>query len=292
MKNRLFAALILFFSMLVANNTQAQFGYIKKDDIDKVKDAKLVVVLFNDSAYNASVIKAVDRYWKFSGSYLVAYDTAAILKEYNRKSDYYYLVFSKGKASPRIKLRACMMEEDVNGLVISKKFRKKITPDVAVAVGMCSNKIDTADWYPELARAVQMLNNFFDLAGMAKDDKAISFGAMASNYPTNKSLLLDKTLYVLKSQNGLVGKEDGGQLWDGDFEYLDEIEELHELILKQKEDAVYFFSTKDEKFCNKMFILANGSEVMHYSSTGSGNDCNCTAKDIKMLKSIKDKANK
>lgn len=292
MMKRIFAAMMLVCSLILAHHAQAQFGYIKKDDIDKVKDARLVVVLFNDSAYNASILKAVERHWKFSGSYLVAYDTAAILKDYNRKADYYYLVFSKGKASPRIKLKACMMEEDANGLVISKKFRKKITPDVAVAVGMCSNKIDTADWYPELARAVQMLNNFFDLAGMAKDDKAMSFGAMASNYPTDKNLLNDKTLYVLKSQNGLVGKEDGAQLWDGDFEYLDEPEELHELILKQKDDAIYFFSTKDEKFCNKMFILANGSEVMHYSSTGSGNDCNCTAKDIKALKALKDKANK
>jgi hypothetical protein len=292
MINRFFATFIFVVSLIYSNAVLAQFGYIKKDDIDKVKDARLVVVLFNDSAYNASVLKAVERYWKFSGSYLVAYDTAAIMKDYNRKSDYYYLVFSKSKASPRIKLRACMMEEDVNGLVITKKFRKKITPDVAVAVGMCSNKIDTADWYPEMVRAVQMLNNFFDLAGMAKDDKSVSFGAMASNYPTDKKLLNDKTLYVLKSQNGLVGKEDGAQLWDGDFEHLDELEELHELILKQKDDAIYFFSTKDEKFCNKMFILANGSEVMHYSSTGSGNDCNCTAKDIKALKALRDKANK
>jgi peroxiredoxin family protein len=285
-------SLILMFFLIVTSKVSAQFGYIKKSDLDKVKDSRLVVVLFNDSAYNAAIVKAMEKYWKYSGSFITEYDTSAQMKDLNKKPEHYYLLFSKSKASPRIKLKACMMEEDVNGIVISKKYRKKITPELAVAVGMSSNLIDTFDWYPELVRSVQLLNNYFDLASMAKDDKSISFSTMASNYPAKHDLLNNKKLYVLKSQDGLVGKEDGGMLWDDSFEVIDEPEELYKLILKQNEDAVYFFSTKDEKYCNKMFVLANGSELMHYSSTSSKNDCKCTSKDIKALKALKDKANK
>lgn len=283
------STLILVLFALSHFAAKAQFGYIKKEEIDKIKDSRLVVILFNDSAYNASVLKAVERYWKFTGSYLVAYDTSVILKEYNKKNDYTYLVFSKGKASTKIKIRACLSEDDVNGLVLIRKFKKKILPDNALAYSFCSNRVDTNDWYPEIVRALQLMNNYLDITTMASDDKAISIGTLASNYPTNKSLMNGKTLYVLKEQVGLKGKEDGAQIWGDSYEEIDELEDLYKLILNQSDDAIYFFSSKDDKFCNKLFIVANGNELMYFTSTSSTDECKCTSKDIKNLRTLRDK---
>jgi|LakMenEpi03Aug12_release.lakeMendotaPanAssembly.Ray.scaffolds.fasta_scaffold128889_2 hypothetical protein len=283
------STLILFLFALSHFAAKAQFGYVKKEDVDKIKDSRLVVILFNDSAYNASVLKAVERYWKFTGSYLVAYDTSAILKEYNKKNDYTYLVFSKGKASLKIKIRACLSEEDLNGLVLTRKFKKKILPDNALAYSFCSNRIDTNEWYPEIVRSLQLMNNYLDITTTAASDKEISMGALTSNYPTNKSLMSGKTLYVLKEQVGLKGKEDGAQIWGDSYEEIDEIEDLYKLILNQADDAIYFFSSKDDKFCNKLFIIANGNELMYFTSTSSTDDCKCTAKDIKNLRTLRDK---
>ena len=270
--------------------SEAQFGFVKKSEIDVIKDSRIIVVLFNDSNYNATIERAFERYWKFNGGYLFVSDT--MLKQYQNKPEYIYLVFSKSKASNKLKIKACSTEDDMNGLVLTKKYKRKVTTDVLIANAFCSNKIDTPDWYPEMVRAVQLLNNFMDLALMAKDDKSIAITSLTKNYPTNKTALNDKTLYVLKSDNGLKGKEDGAQLWGNSFEVLDERDELNKLILEQSSDALYFFSTKDAEYCNKFIVTASGSELMYYASTKATDPCQCTAKDLKALKEIRVNANK
>jgi hypothetical protein len=271
-------------------HTYAQFGFVKKSEIDVVKDSRIIVVLFNDSNYNASIERAFERHWKFNGGYQFVADT--MLKQFQNKPEYIYLVFSKSKASNKLKIKACNSEDDMNGIVLTKKFKRKITNDVLIANAFCSNRMDTTDWYPEMVRAVQLMNNFFDLAAMAKDDKSISISSMSSNYPTDKTTLNNKTLYVLKSDNGLVGKEDGSQLWGDSFEELDERDELNALILNQNPDALYFFSVKDALYCNKFIVSAAGSELMYYASAKATDPCKCTAKDIKALRELRNKANK
>ena len=280
--------LLCFFGVILKGN--AQFGFVKKSEIDVVKDSRIVVVLFNDSNYNASIQKAFDRYWKFNGGYIFVSDT--MLKQYQNKPEYIYLVFSKSKASNKLKIKACSTEDDMNGLILTKKYKRKVTTDVLIAYAFCSNKIDTPDWYPEMVRAVQLLNNFMDLAAMAKDDKSISTTTLTKNYPTNKTSLNDKTLYVLKSDNGLKGKEDGAQLWGNSYEVLDERDEMNKLILEQNPDALYFFSTKDAEYCNKLIVTASGTELMYYTSTKATDPCQCTAKDLKALKEMRVNANK
>lgn len=280
--------LVCFIGLFV--KSQAQFGFVKKSELDVIKDSRVIVVLFNDSSYNASIIKAFDRYWKFNGGYLFVSDT--MLKQYQNKPEYIYLVFSKSKASNKLKIKACSTEDDMNGLVLTKKYKRKVSSDVLIANAFCSNKIDTPDWYPEIMRAVQLMNNFLDLALVAKDDKSIDISSLLKNYPSNKTALNYKTLYILKSDNGLKGKEDGAQLWGDNFEVLDERDEINKLILEQTPDALYFFSTKDEEYCNKFIVTASGSELMYYASEKSTDPCKCTAKDLKALKEIRVNANK
>ena len=51
---------LLLFAVFAALNTFAQFGtFEKKADIEKFKDTRVLVVMFEDSAYNASVAYAV-----------------------------------------------------------------------------------------------------------------------------------------------------------------------------------------------------------------------------------------
>jgi hypothetical protein len=120
----------------------AQFGNFKKRaDLEKFKDTRLVIVLLPDSAYSASIIAAVERYWTFTG-YEFAEDTA--LYRY-KKGDYAFLYFSKSKGS-KIKAKVASSEEDMNAFVVTKKYSKRIVPDNLLLYGFCSNRIDTADW--------------------------------------------------------------------------------------------------------------------------------------------------
>jgi hypothetical protein len=279
----------LLFTFIFSNfQLFAQFGYVTKSEIEKAKDARMVVVLFNDSAYNAAITKAVERYWKFNGGYIFVYDTSVVMKEYNKKPDYTYLVFSKSKISNKIKVKSCSAEPDINALLLVKKFKRKLTADLIIASGFMSNAIDTEGWYPEFYRAIQLMNNYFDLALMAESDKDISYSKMSTNYPTDKTLMNGKALYVYSSEVGLKGKEDGSTLLGDDFEDLEYREEVYKMIIDQ-EDALYYFSVKDEKYCNKLFVLANGSELMYFNASASKDECKCNAKDLKTLKSLKDK---
>lgn len=259
----------------------AQFGnFRKKEELEKFKDTKLIVVLTQDSAYNSSLQAAMDKYWSFTG-FDYDYDTA--MKKYN-KGNFGFLVFSRSRVSKKIKMKACNSEEDFNGLVITKKYKRKIVQEDVLAYAYCSNTIDTADWQTELIRGVQMLNNYFNYAIQAKSDGDLSPSRMMSNYPSDKSLLFDKTLYVEDKQLFMTGKQDKNTLFDGEVEEVD-IDQIRPLILNQ-DNQLYYLAVQDEKYCNKMIIHAGNSELMYFESMKAG-DCRLNAKDLKNLKDIK-----
>lgn len=270
--------------ILLSLSAFAQFGTFKKrEDLEKFKDTRLIIVLLQDSAYNASVIAAVERYWTFTG-YDYAEDTA--LYRY-KKGDYAFLYFSKSKGS-KIKAKVAGSEEDMNAFVITKKFSRRITPDILLAYAYSNNKIDTADWEAEATKGIQMLNNYFNYAVQASSDGDLSASKMMNNYPSDKSQLVDKKLLIEDKQIELKGKEDAMVIFDGDVEEVD-IEEIQKAIKWQDNSMVYFYYSKDEKYCNKLFVSAANSELLYYTSD-SPDKCKCTAKDLKTLKEIKVKA--
>ena len=270
--------------ILLSLGAFAQFGTFKKrEDLEKFKDTRLIIVLLQDSAYNASVIAAVERYWTFTG-YDYAEDTA--LYRY-KKGDYAFLYFSKSKGS-KIKAKVAGSEEDMNAFVITRKFTRRITPDILLAYAYSNNKIDTADWEAEATRGIQLLNNYFNYAVQASSDGDLSASKMMNNYPSDKSQLVDKKLLIEDKQIELKGKEDAMVIFDGDVEEVD-IEEIQKAIKWQDNSMVYFYYSKDEKYCNKLFVSAANSELLYYTSD-SPDKCKCNAKDLKTLKEIKVKA--
>lgn len=271
---------------MAAVQSFAQFGtFKKKDDLEKFKDTRLVVVLFPDSAYSASVIAAVERYWTYTG-YEFAEDTA--LYKY-KKGDFAFLYFSKSKGS-KIKAKVANSEEDMNALVVTRKFSRRVTPDNLLAFGFCGNKIDTNDWEPEITRAVQLLNNYFNNAVQVKSNGDLSMGSMINDYPSDKMQLVDKKILIEEKQLELKGKEDGPTLFDGDLEEVDK-DEISKAIKWQDNSYVYYYFSKDEKYCNKLVVSAANSELMYYT-TASPDKCKCTSSDLKALKAIKVKATK
>ena len=255
------------------------------NDLEKFKDTRLIVVLFPDSAYSASVIAAVERYWTFTG-YDFAEDTA--LYRF-KKGDYAFLYFSKSKGS-KVKARVGSSEEDMNAFVITRKFARRVTPDNLLAYAFAANKIDTNDWETEATRGIQLLNNYFNYAVQASNDGDISASKMMNDYPSDKSQLIDKKLLIEDKQLEMKGKEDAMTLFDGDAEEVD-VEEIQKAIKWQDNSMLYYYYSKDEKFCNKLVVSAANSELMYFSSE-SIEKCKCNAKDLKALKLLKDKANK
>ncbi len=275
---------LLALLLIVGFTSFAQFGTFKKlEDIERFKDTRLVVVLFPDSAYTSSVIAAVERYWTFTG-FEFAEDTA--LYRY-KKGDYAFLYFSKSKGS-KIKAKVASSEEDMNAMVITRKFSRRVTPENLLVYGFCSNRIDTTDWEAETTRAIQLMNNYLNTAVQAKSNSDVSPSAMMSNYPSDKTQLVDKKLLIEDKQLELKGKEDGPTLFDGDVEEVD-VEEIQKAIKWQDNSYVYFYYSKDEKYCNKLVVSAANSELMYFS-TDSPDKCKCNAKDLKALKEIKVKA--
>jgi hypothetical protein len=262
----------------------AQFGtFKKKADVEKFKDTRLVIVLSPDSAYSAAVIAAVERYWTFTG-YEFAEDTS--LYRY-KKGDYAFLYFSKSKGS-KIKAKVASSEEDMNAFVVTRKYSKRIVPDNLLLYGFCSNRIDTADWEFETTRAIQLMNNYLNFAIQVNKDGDLSASSMMNKYPSDKNQLVDKKLIIEDKQLELKGKEDAGSLFDGDVEEVD-VDEIHKAIKWQDNGYVYYYYSKDEKFCNKLVLSAANSELMYFASTSPEN-CKCVSKDLKALKEIKVKA--
>jgi hypothetical protein len=272
---------LLLLALLLPLGLFAQFGKIKKkEDVEKFKDTRLVVVLMQDSAYNVSIISAMEKYWNFTG-FEFAFDTA--MQKF-KKGDFAFLLFSKSKGS-KIRTKVCSSEEDFNGMVITKKFKRRIVPEDIIAQAFCRNFIDTPDWETEMIRGVQMLNNYFNYAIEAKSDADLSENKMMNNYPSDKGLLIDKTLFVEDKQIEMKGKEDKNVLIDGEIEET-EIENIQKMIRAQDNMSLHYFYSKDEKFCNKLIISTANSELMYFNSTSS-DKCKLLSSDLKQVKNIK-----
>lgn len=280
---KLFAISLL---VLVSSAVSAQFGFFKKkSEIEKFKETKVVVVLFFDSAYNASIETAMLRYWKFN-NFEVAFDNE--LAQYKKK-DVAYLMFSKSKGS-KIKAKVGSCEEDFNGLVLMNKFKRKAMPEDVLAQAFCSNNIDTTDWNFEMQRAVQMLNNYFEYAMKADRDGDISASKMMTDYPSDKNQLLDKKLLIEDKTLALKGKKNAPDVFDAEVEEVDR-DVIYRAIIDQDNAVVYSLLVKDEKVCNKLVLTAQNSEVMYYATTAPDN-CKLTNKDLEALAAIKKEAMK
>ncbi len=284
MKRYLVIIALLFLSV----SSFAQFGFQKKPEIDRIKDTRIVVVLNSDSSYNASIQAAMQKYWTFNTGYVFVIDT--MLKPYLKKPEYSFLVFSKSKGS-KLKAKVNSAENDINGLLLAKNYKRKVMADDMVAIGYCSNSIDTADWWPELTRGVQLLNSYMNIAIEGKDDRAISESFLMNNYPTDKGVMSSQTLLFEKKVLDIKPTEEVGKLWDGEADEQVDRDGIYQAILQQDQTKLYYFQVQDEKYCNKLVISAAGSELMYFTSTGRDN-CKLTAKDLKTLKSIKEKAAK
>lgn len=270
---------------LISFSASAQFGFFKnKSEIEAFKEKKIVVVLFMDSAYNAAIELAMIRNWKFS-SFEVAFDNELLkYKKQEKAQEVVFLSFSKSKGSKnKAKLGSC--EEDFNGLVVLNKFKRKSLPDDILAQAFCSNNIDTNDWEFELQRGVQMLNNFFEYASNAARDGDIAPSKMMSNYPSDKNQLLDKKLLVEDKMLELKGKKDAAELFDGEVTEVDK-DIIYKAVADQDNAVLYYLWVKDEKYCNKLVISAQNSELMYYE-TATPDKCKLTNKDLEALNATK-----
>jgi hypothetical protein len=275
--------------VLTSATVKAQFGNVNitKADVEKFKDTRLIVVLSADSAYNAAIQLAVERFWTFNTGFEFVHDS--MMKAYN-KPEYSFLTFARSKKSFKIKAKLWSSEDDFNGLVITNKYKRRFKLTEIIGQGACSNLIDTADWYPELVRAVQVLSNYFNYAIQAENNKQITPANMISNYPGDLALLNNKKLLVDLGMLQMKGKEDASQIYGNEVEEVDR-DEIYKAIITQDPEIAYMYYFLDEKFCTKIFVSAANSEVMHIISTAP-DKCKCEAKDLKGLKARIDKANK
>ncbi len=270
---------------LISFSASAQFGfYKKKSEIEAFKEKKVIVVLFYDSAYNAAIELAMIRNWKFS-SFEVAFDNELLkYKKQEKAQEVVFLSFSKSKGSKnKAKLGSC--EEDFNGLVMLNKFKRKSMPEDILAQAFCSNNIDTSDWEFELQRGVQLMNNYFEYASKAAKDADITASKMMSNYPSDKSQLLDKKLLVEDKMLELKGKKDAADIFDGEVAEVDR-DLIYKALADQDNAVAYYLWVKDEKYCNKLVISAQNSELMYYE-TATPDKCKLNNKDLEALNSIK-----
>lgn len=256
----------------------AQFGtFKKKDEIDAFKETTLVVVWMQDSSFNESLYNAVERYWTFGPK---EYAEENELKKYNKK-DVAFLLFSKSVGS-KIKAKLCTSEEDINGLVVARKFKKRIMKEDMVAYSFCSNKMDTADWDGEMTRAVQMLNNYFNYASQAV---TLNSSRMMKDYPSDRNLLLDRKLLVEDKMLDIKGKVDAVNLFDAEVVEVGR-EEIYRAVKSQEDNLLYYVFSKGGKHCNKMVVNAKNSELMWFYSD-SPDKCKLSEKDLKALKKMK-----
>lgn len=267
--------------------TKAQFGFKTKAEIETFKDSRLIVVLFEDSAYNAAIKAAVEKYWNFTGSFEFVRDTS--LKAYN-KPEFTFLSFARSKKSKKIKAKLCATEDDFNGLVVTTKFKKRYKLDEVIAQAYCGNAIDTPDWHPELVRGVQILNNYFNYAIQAENDRQIAPTTMTHNYPADLTAIANKKLIYEDLMLALKGKEDASTLFGGDVEEVGR-KDIYNAILSQDPDVIYVYSVFNEKYCDKIFVSAANGEVVHFVSSSFEN-CKIEAKDLKAFRMRIEKANK
>jgi hypothetical protein len=158
-------------------------------------------------------------------------------------------------------------------------------PEDILAQVYCNNNIDTTDWEFELQRAVQMMNNYFEYASNATKDGDITISKMMNDYPSDKNQLLDKKLLVEDKMLELKGKKDAAELFDGEVNEVDR-DIIYKAIAEQDNSIVYFLYVKDEKYCNKLVISAQNSELMYYE-TAAPDKCKLNNKDLDALNMIK-----
>lgn len=276
--------LTLFAAISISTIAFAQFGTIKKKwEIDSLKANKIIVVLFPDSAYSESLMQAMEDYWNFS-PFEFAEDTS--LYQYKKKK-VYYLLFSKSKGSKN-RAKLCSSEEDFNGFVITNKYSKKIMKENVVAYAHVKNTIDTGDWKTVAIIGVQLLKNYLMICDKANNENEFAnVNRLMSNYPTEKNLLLDKTLLVQIGTMKLEGKEDASALFGGEVELLSD-DEINAKLAVQDFNSLYFYTSKDERYIHKLLITTAGSELLYYAS-GPADKPYITAKDLREIKAMKDK---
>jgi len=276
--------LALSATLFITTFAFAQFGTVKNHAIiDSIKANKIIVVLFPDSAYSESIMQAMEDYWNFS-PFEFAEDTS--MYQY-KKSRNFYLLFSKSKGSKN-KAKLCSSEEDFNGFVIVNKYNKKIAKDNIVAYAHVKNNIDTGDWKTVSMIGVQLLKNYLQICDKSENEKVYAnVNRLMMDYPSEKNLMLDKTLLVQNGTMKMEGKEDAAQIFGGEVEVLTE-DEINAKIAAQDFNSVYFYTSKDEKYLHKLLITSAGSELLYYT-TSAPDKPNIVAKDLKELKAIKDK---
>ena len=82
--------------------------------------------------------------------------------------------------------------------------------------------------------------------------------------------------------------KDGGvevQHFDGEIEEVDR-DVIYRAILDQDNAVLYTLLVKDEKYCNKLIISAQNSELMYYDSS-SPEKCKLSNKDLEALNNLK-----
>jgi hypothetical protein len=280
--------LALMATLLFAPVTKAQFGLKTKADIDAFKDSRLIVVLFDDSSYSASIKAAVERYWNFTGAFEFVHDSD--MKAYSRKPEYSFLTFARSKKSRKIKAKLCSTEDDFNGLIITTTYKKRSKVEDIIANAYCSNNIDTIDWYAEMVRGVQILNNYFVYAIQAKNDKDISPNGMMNNYPADLTTISNKKLIYEDLLLEMKGKEDPTEILGMDVEEVGR-KDINKAILTQDPDIIYVYSVCNEKYCDKIFVSAYNSEVLHFTSDAA-DQRKVDAKNLKGFRQRIDKANR
>lgn len=280
MKRTALMIIVSFFNLGVF----AQFGTLKKkEDVEKIKEMTMLVVWQADSSYNSAVYEALEKYWNFCK---VEYIEETDIKKY-AKGDYTWLMFSKSKGT-KVKAKLARCEEDFNGLVMCRKYKKTIAADDVIAQAFCSNFIDTFDWETEMIRGVQMLSNYFNHWMQAEKAGDMSPGKMMSNYPSDKNQMLDKKLLVEDKQIEVKkgSKQSSEDVFGDPVEEVDR-DKIQAAIKEQDNTLLYFFYSKDEKYCSKLIVSAANSELMYFDS-GSADKCKLTHADLKKLKSLKD----
>ena len=135
-----------------------------------------------------------------------------------------------------------------------------------------------------------MLNNYFEYAMNATRDGDITAAKMMSDYPSDKNLLLDKKLLIEDKTLALKGKKNAPDIFDAEVEEVDR-DVIYRAILDQDNATVYSLLVKDEKFCTKLILTSQNSEVMYYQ-TSNPETCKLNNKDLEALAAIKKEAMK
>jgi hypothetical protein len=127
------------------------------------------------------------------------------------------------------------------------------------------------------------------MAVEASGDREIHEDYLEKNYPSDKSLMSGKKLLVEPRMVMLKGKEDAATLLDGEMEEVDR-DDIYKAIINQDPTVFYYYFSFGEKVCRKIFLSAENSQLMYYSQESAADKCQCSSKELKAIKMLKDKA--